>query len=392
MKDLIRQLNSIDVGAWFKKVTKPKSAQMSANPGSSGGSSALSLAADRLLQKIDKKLFITVGLAVILITWGISSVFDSFSKRAQVSELELTLSQLDSENLTLAQQLNNLKTNNKTLFESAKNSPASANELLSRVSDIYGRAGMSVLKVSTGTADKPEFIQIDAEGAFRSIQYVLAELLKLSSVIDVKLLQFNSDANKGTLQMSIGMQFVKPPKISMHPKDDHSNYAYLDGADHPKLNKQIQLVQFVPQKPAAASPAPAAQAPAPAAAPAPAPAAPAPANNSSALDRNPFYIPTNPSSTGGASAQSSVGGAVDFGRGMGATPSPVRGEGIHVTGCMVSKGKKACLIQLNDGSSGVFSVGQAINKDLKLVDIQPDIVTVQLSGKLKKIKVGEQVQ
>lgn len=383
MKDLIRQLNSIDVGAWFKKITKPKSAQMSANPGSLGGSSPLSLAADRLLQKIDKKLFITVGLAVILITWGISSVFGSFSKRAEVSELELTLSQLDSENLTLTQQLNNLKTNNKTLFESVKNSPSTANELLSRVSDIYGRAGMSVLKVSTGTADKPEFIQIDAEGAFRSIQYVLAELIKLSSVIDVKLLQFNSDANKGTLQMSIGMQFVKPPKISMHPKDDRSNYAYLDGANHPKLNKQIQLVQFVPQSPAASSPAPAAQAPAP---------APAPANNSSALDRNPFYIPANPNSTGGTSAQPSVGGGVDFGRGMGATPSPVRGDGVYVTGCMVSKAKKACLIQLNDGSSGVFSVGQAINKDLKLVDIQADIVTVQLSGKLKKVKVGEQLQ
>lgn len=384
MKDLIQQLNSIDVGAWFKKITQSKSAQAAASTASSGGSSPLSLAADRLLQKIDKKLFITVGLAVILITWGISSVFDSFSKRAEISELELALSQLEADNLTLSQQLNSLKTNNKTLFESAKNSPNSPNELLSRVSDVYRRAGMSVLKVSTGTADKPEFIQIDAEGAFRSIQYVLTELLKLSAVIDVKSLQFGSDANKGTLQMSIGMQFVKPPKISMHHQDAHPQYSYLDGADHSKWKQQMQLVQFVPQSPATNAPT--------AAPPTPAPAPATTANGANALDRNPFYVPPSPNGGAGSPAQASPNGGIDLGRSMGSAASPVRGEGIYVTGCMVSKAKKACLIQLNDGSSGVFSAGQAINKDLKLVDIQADIVTVQLSGKLKKVKVGEQLQ
>ncbi len=384
MKDLIQKLNSIDVGAFFKDLMKGRTPKTVSTNSSPVNTSALTAALDRLFYKVDRKLFITVGLALILITWGISSVFSSMASRQDISELELSLSQLESENKNLTQQLTGLKTNNKSLFESAKNSPKTVNEFLSRVSDIYGRAGMSVLKVSTGSADKPEFIQIEAEGAFRSIQYVLTELLKLSPVIDVKLLTFGSDTSKGTLQMSIGMQFVKPPKISRHQDAKDDDYAYLDGVDHPKLNRRIQLVQFVPQS-SATSPAPAAQSTVPA-------PAPAPANNASALDRNPFYMPANPTPSSGAAAQPSAGGGVDFGRGMGGAPSPVRGEGIHVTGCMVSKVKKACLIQLNDGSSGVFSVGQTIHKDLKLVDIQTDIVTVQLSGKLKKVKVGEQVQ
>jgi hypothetical protein len=77
---------------------------------------------------------------------------------------------------------------------------------------------------------------------------------------------------------------------------------------------------------------------------------------------------------------------------MGSSPSPVRGDGIYVTGCMVSKGKKACLFQLTDGSTGVYSVGQSIGRDLKLTDIQADVVTLQISGKVRKVKVGEQVQ
>ncbi len=296
------------------------------------------------------------------------------------------------------QQLASLKANNKTLFETTKNAPNSANELLSRISDIYGRAGMAVLKVSTGTADKPEFIQIDAEGAFRSIQFVLAELLKLSPVIDLKLLQFSSDANKGILQMSIGIQFVKPPKISASNGQSDNDFAYLDGSNHQIAGGHIRRIQFVPQNPSGNKSISAAAAPAPVPAPvAVAPAAPstspsAGSSGGNALDRNPFYIPANPSAPGGAVSQSSAGGGVDLGRGLGSSPAPVRGEGIYVTGCMVSKGKKACLFQLNDGSTGVFSVGQLIGKDLKLTDIQTDIVTLQMSGKVKKVKVGEQVQ
>jgi hypothetical protein len=395
MKDLIQQLNNIDIGAWFKKMTSRQSSQASGFASSSGQPSPLKATIDRIFYKVDKKLFITIGLALLLITWGFSSVFDSLSKRGEVSELELSLSQLESENATLMQQLANLKANNKSLFETTKNAPNSANELLSRISDIYGRAGMAVLKVSTGTADKPEFIQIDAEGAFRSIQFVLAELLKLSPVIDLKSLQFSSDANKGVLQMSIGIQFVKPPKISASNGQGDHEYAYLDGSNHQFSSGHIRRIQFVPQNPSTNKSAPAAAAPAPAAATPPAaPSAPAPAGSSgaNALDRNPFYIPSNPSAPAGVVSQSSPGAGVDFGRSMGSSAASVRGEGIYVTGCMVSKGKKACLFQLNDGSTGVYSVGQSIGRDLKLTDIQADVVTLQISGKVKKVKVGEQVQ
>jgi hypothetical protein len=398
MKDLIQQLNNIDVGAWFKKMTSPQSSRSAGVDGSLGQASPLKATIDRIFYKVDKKLFITIGLALLLIIWGISSVFDSLSKRGEVSELELSLSQLESENATLVQQLATLKANNKTLFETTKNAPNSANELLSRISDIYGRAGMAVLKVSTGTADKPEFIQIDAEGAFRSIQFVLAELLKLSPVIDLKSLQFSSDSNKGLLQMSIGMQFVKSPKISASNGQSENDYAYLDGSNHQLSSSHIRRIQFVPQNPSGNKSTPAAAAPAPGSAPvAAAPVAPsnppsAGSSGGNALDRNPFYIPANPSAPGGAVSQSSPGAGVDFGRSMGSSPSPVRGDGIYVTGCMVSKGKKACLFQLTDGSTGVYSVGQSIGRDLKLTDIQADVVTLQISGKVRKVKVGEQVQ
>jgi hypothetical protein len=87
MKDLIQQLNNIDVGAWFKKMTSPQSSRSAGVDGSLGQASPLKATIDRIFYKVDKKLFITIGLALLLIIWGISSVFDSLSKRGEVSEL-----------------------------------------------------------------------------------------------------------------------------------------------------------------------------------------------------------------------------------------------------------------------------------------------------------------
>ncbi len=399
MKDLINKLNSIDVGALLKQILQGKRSAVSHNLSSDGAeksSSALTQTIDRLLYKVDKKLLITVGLAVILITWGVSSVFSSLSTRGQLSELELTLSQLESENIKLTQQMAQLRTDHKTLFEAAKTAPASANELLSRVSDVYGRAGMTVLKVVTGTTDKPDFIQIEAEGPYRSIQYVLNEILKLSSALEVKNLQFGSDPNKGLLQMSIGFQFVKPPQLLGH-KIDHPSYAYLDGLNQSAVIQKsfMRRVQFVPQTQnsapvPAANPANATSPNNASSSPSTAPAAPT-TSSSGGLDRNPFYIPPSP---GGAAAPMGApmpAGGVDLSRGFGAS-APTRGEGIYVTGCMIGTNKRACLFQLMDGSTGLFSVGQSINKDIKLIEIRVDEVTVQMAGKPKKIKIGEQVR
>lgn len=363
MKNIIKKLNAIDVGAFLKKKDAKAVGQVSG--------------LDRLLYKVDKKLWIVLACGITLIVWGVSSVFGSLSARSNISELDLTLSQLESDNASLNQQIKTLKSANNSLLEAAKNAPASSNELLARLSDIYNKAGLNVLKVSTGAADKPDFIQINAEGSFKGIQFVLSELSKISAALDVKSLHFGSEPNKGVLQMSIGLQFIKPPKLSSLPTPTLADqYEYMDGSHRSDMAAvaRYSRVQFIPQSSSASENSVA-------------PATPK-SDSNNGLDRNPFYVPPSPNN--GSSSQP-AGAGVDLSKTM-TGGAPVRGDGVYVVGCVVGKEKKACLFQMADGSSVIHSAGQKIADDMKIVDIQSELIRINLAGKVKKFKVGEQVR
>lgn len=379
MQDFIKKLNSIDIGKLFG--VKSGAADTS-SPEARSGVSLM----DELMFRMDKKLTVIVASALFFIFTGLSSMFRTIEAFNAVSDLEVKVGQLEAQKQKTEADILAAKNSHKELFLLAKNSVSNQEELLRVLTDSYSNAGMSILKVVTGTADKPNFIQINAEGSYRSVQYLLSELRQLSPSIDVKFLQIGTDTTKELLQMTLGLRFVKAPKFSNNQFLEQESYAYMDGSKALSSLSSVmyKTVQFVPQVPMAPN------------APNPGPSVGAQSAGAKsqpikdlALERNPFYLP--PSQSGGA-VNGQVNTGADFGRVQTTAVSSSRSDGIYATGCIVSTSKKACLFQLIDGSSVIYSVGSTLQKDMKIVDISTDTVKVSTPNGRKIFKVGEQVK
>ncbi len=382
MQDFIKKLNAIDIGKLFSRQGGV------ADAGAVGQASGASIM-DELLFRIDKKLAVIVASALLFIFVGLSSMFRTIEAFNAVSDLEVKVGLLEAEKQKIETEMVSTKKANQDLFLLAKNAVSNQDELLRVLTDAYSNAGMSILKVVTGTADKPDLIQINAEGSYRSVQHLLSELRLLSPSIDVRQLQIGTDPTKDLLQMSLGIRFVKAPKFSKNTFLDQADYAYMDGAKVPSSSARgmFKTVQFVPQVPVAQAAVPANSAASPAVGQ-PAPSKPQ-SSKDTALERNPFYIPPS-QSTGAAVPQASP--SANFSGVPTASGSSARADGIYATGCIVSASKKACLFQLVDGSSVIHAVGASIQKDMKILDIFTDGVKVSTPNGTKTIKVGEQVK
>lgn len=383
MQDLIKKLNAIDIGKLFSG--KSGTADAGADAKSSGASFI-----DELLFRVDKKLAFIVGSALLLIFIGLSSMFRTIEAFNAVSELEVKVGQLEAQKLSIETEMASTKKANQELFLLAKHALPNQQELLRVLTDTYSNTGMSILKVVTGTADKPDLIQINAEGSYRSVQYLLSELRQLSPSIDVKLLQIGTDPAKDLLQMSLGLRFVKAPKFSGNSFSEHESYAYMDGSRAPSSfsRTMFKTVQFVPQV-SVVQASPNVSAASGSSTVSQSASTKSQPSKDLALERNPFFIPPGQSTTpNGAQANSGV----DFARASTNSNSSSRSDGIYATGCIVSQSKKACLFQLIDGSSVIYSVGSFVQKDIKIVDIFTDSVKLSTPNGTKIIKVGEQVK
>lgn len=338
---------------------------------------------DEILFRVDKTLLLVVGFALVLIVSGLSSMFRTIDAFRQAADLSSKVEQMETQARGLDENLASIKKANKELFALAKNTIQTQEELLKILTDSYSASGMTILKVSTGTPDKPDLIQINSEGNYRSLQILLNELRQLSHSLEVKHFNVGIDPTKDFLQISLGIRFVKTP-----------TFAYMDGS-HQKYAKtatHIRTVQFVPQ---ASQVTPGTPAPPPGSAPVaqPNPSKQPPNSKDTVLERNPFYTPPGAGGTASAPAvnQPPSIGAPDLGKGM-PVGSASRSDGLYLTGCVVSAAKRACLFQLADGSSVIFSPGNSIQKDMKILAITDDGVRITTPAGVKTIKVGEQVR
>jgi len=291
MQDLIKKLNAIDIGKLF-------SGKSGATDAGAGAQTSGTSIMDELLFRMDKKLAVIVASALFLIFVGLSSMFRTIEAFNAVSDLEMKVGLLKAEKLKIETEMVSTKKANKELFLLANNAVSNQEELLRVLTDAYSNAGMSIIKVVTGTADKPDLIQINAEGSYRAVQHLLSELRLFSPSIDVKLLQIGTDPTKDMLQMSLGLRFVKAPKFSKNSHSEQESYAYMDGSKTPSsfARAMFKTVQFVPQVPVAQSAPPVN--PVASSAVAQSASTKAQSTKDLALERNPFYIP--PSQSTGA--------------------------------------------------------------------------------------------
>jgi cell division protein FtsL len=336
---------------------------------------------DALTRQIDKKLAGLILFSVVAVLLGFGNLMRQLSLQSEFSDLNEKIASIQIVNEETSQKLNKLSANNRSTIEQAKLAPKSASELLKLISETIQRSGMSLTKVASAGAQSPDIFTFEAEGGYGGIRMVLSELRMYSASMDVRSLSVVMEPSRKTLVLSTSFRFVLPPKMAYHSLKNDLAYSYMDGSEQRTYqNNHFIRAQFSPKGDSSVQQAAQPQV----AQPSKGPISSEPAGP----DRDPFYSapgtsgPSAYSGTYGANNVSSINRSV-----------PVRSnDGIYLTGCLLSNKKSACIFQLADGTSSVIKPGGQVSKNITLVKVFENSVTLRSSGKEIKVKVGEQIK
>ncbi len=337
---------------------------------------------DVLLRQIDKKLAGLILFSVVAVLLGFGNLMRQLSLQSEYSDLNEKIASFQSINEETGQKLSKLSNNNRSTIEQAKLAPKSSSELLKLISETIQRSGMSLTKVASAGAQSPDMFTFEAEGGYGGIRMVLSELRMYSASMDVRSMSVVMEPTRKTLVLSTSFRFVMPPKMAHNITNEYDAYAYMDGSTQ-KISKNTYHIkaQFSPKGDTSTQqtiqPQAAVQSPK-------APIASEPAGP----DRDPFYSAPGSSSSGAYPASSAGSGVSSINRSV-----PVRtNDGIYLTGCLLSNKKSACIFQLADGTSSVVKPGGQVSKNVTLIKVLENSVTLRSAGKEIKIKVGEQIK
>jgi cell division protein FtsL len=336
---------------------------------------------DALTRQIDKKLAGLILFSVFAVLLGFGNLMRQLSLQTEFSDLNEKIASIQIINEETSQKLSKLSSNNRSTIEQAKLAPKSSSELLKLISETIQRSGMSLTKVASAGAQSPDMFTFEAEGGYGGIRMVLSELRMYSASMDVRSLSVVMEPSRKTLVLSTSFRFVVPPKMAYYPLKEDVAYSYMDGLVHrPHQNNHYIKTQFSPKGDSSIQQASQPQV----AQPTKAPISSEPAGP----DRDPFY--SAPGSSNSAPYPGSYGGnnVSSINRSV-----PVRSnDGIYLTGCLLSNKKSACIFQLADGTSSVIKPGGQVAKNITLVKVLENSVTLRSSGKEIKVKVGEQIK
>jgi hypothetical protein len=373
MKDLIQKLNSIDVMDLFKK----KSIE-----------DAVTSTEALAIGKGDKMLMVMLGLGTLFFILGAYSSISTWTAYRHLSALKVQDAILDQAMNDKKSQIQLLKKQNMELLEKISHSPLTQSDFMKTLSDVFAKAGLAITKIVTGTASEPNLIQIESEGSFEAIQAGLAEIKKISPSTELKTVAISYNRDTGYLKLATTLKFVAPPKITIL---DTPTQKVAEQSEEPtnfvpyKMTSQfLQLVQFQPKNNSEKmSTTPPNSGGKDATKP----------SDGGPVNRNPFYMPppTN-------QATNNFGNGMDGNTmqgGPGAPNSAANGgrpPGLYVTGCITMGNRAACIFQLPEGGTAVFSKGQTIQFGFDLERVSQNGITVITPNGEMNYKIGEQIK
>jgi len=369
----------MNISQLFKDIQSKLNFQLSKADGVQG--SQIKDRLDVLLRQIDKKLAGLILFSIFAVVLGFGNLMRQMSLQSELSELNEKIASLQIFNEETGQKLSKLSANNRTAIEQAKLAPKSSSELLKLISETIQRSGMSLTKVASAGPQSPDMFTFEAEGGYGGIRMVLSELRMYSASMDVRSMSVVMEPTRKTLILSTSFRFVMPPKMAYKVINDSDVHAYMDGSTQHLSQKSYHLkAQFSPKGDSSAPQASQAQNVQAAKAP--------PVVEPAGPDRDPFYSAPGASSSGAYPGAFSGNSVSSINRSV-----PVRtNDGIYLTGCLLSNKKSACIFQLADGTSSVVKPGGQVSKNITLVKVFENSVTLRSAGKEIKIKVGEQIK
>lgn len=364
MKELLRKMNNVDVGALFTKKTSSIAASKKVE-GELGGDKAT----DPLninWQEVPKPIIAGVVLGGSLMLYGLSGLYQLYSAYSGLSDSELRWQQAMQQHLSVSQQIDIKVENSKNLIK--ENTPliSSKSELEKYIYLFHKSAGLEIKKTNEEEVNGIRYSNFLAEGDFTGIQSMLKDMNSISiytaiNMIDVAVLQ---EKNKLQLQMQLNFIDVAPLKSIISEK----KMTYMDGGG-PVSHSLFRRIQFVPLNNSDVKP----DTP----------------RNTETLKRDPFFKPQIKESE-----SLPIPGAVNpYGS---ATSNDASSQVQEQTatvlrGCITAEAMKGCIYQMPNKSIIFRAIGEDVLKGIRQVEIAHHSVKLKKGNKVQTVQVGEQI-
>lgn len=362
MKDLIRKMNSVDVGALFKKKTPNKGPTEPNGGGSVDNTVRQTTSID--WQSAPKPLLTGVIFGGLLVAYGFIGLFQLYSAYTNLSDSELRWVQANQEQLYASQQLEAMIENNKKLIDENSLFINGKSELEKNIYLFHKSAGLEIKKSNEEVVGGRKYSNYFAEGDFSGIQSVLRNMNSISmhasiNMINITVLQ---EKNKLEFQMQLSYTDITPLKSVLGVK----KMSFMDGSAHPTARHQYQRVQFSPLK------NPVVQAEAP--------------KVIDMVKRDPFFKPeltNNELLSAPVSSNTSASKEVSL--------QDQQDAFIVLRGCITAEILRQCIYELPNNKVIFRKNGEDVSAGMRQMEISHDSVKLRKGEKILIIPVGGQI-
>ena len=365
MKDLIKRMNSVDVGALFKKkipVNGPVGAMDPSNTAANDNQLA-----NINWQEAPKPLVAAVAVGGLLVLYGMFNLYQLYSAHSEFSDSELRWEQASQEHLNALQQFETKVSTNRNLFDANGVFINSKSELEKNIYLFHKSAGLEIVKTNEEDVAGKKYSNYVAEGDFSAIQSVLRDMNAISIYTTINMVGVSVLPEKNKLQFQIQLNYtdITPLKKAL----GKSKMSYMDGGGYQSEQTQYRRVQFVPLNNSDAKP----EQP----------------KTTDVSRRDPFFKPQlkeNESLTKNNSANAS-----NMAASKEVSTQDAQEPSIILRGCITAETLRQCIYELPNKTVIFRKIGEDVATGMKQVAIARDGVKLRKGNKTLTIPVGGQV-
>ena len=326
----------------------------------------LKLSFDKDLLKGDKKTIVTIGLGFILSIILIVLISDQYGNFSKFTDAQARHQKLIDDKTILEKNIKQLVAKSPEYFNNLSSAPKNKAELTDALTKLIAKNNLKLIKLSTNesnaTDPKNNTIELEIDGTYGNISRFSESMSSI--VISSEILTFKINKKEGSsLHLSMMLKFVEPPiknQLKQVSHDIRPNIMELYQAQGWSLVK----AGFVPAQPESQITNQ---------------KTPEISQNDSAAATNKSSSSRDPFDPSGASFSESEGN----------NKTSSSKSGFYLSGILYSENSKYCVVSVPGGHTKIFSEGENLSPNIKIISIENDHIIVT-STKRPKLLVGEE--
>jgi hypothetical protein len=325
----------------------------------------LKLSFDKDLLKGDKKTIVTIGLGFILSIILIVLISDQYGNFSKFTDAQARHQKLIDDKTILEKNIKQLVAKSPEYFNNLSSAPKNKAELTDALTKLIAKNNIKLIKLSTNesnaTDPKNNTIELEIDGTYGNISRFSESMSSI--VISSEILTFKINKKEGSsLHLSMMLKFVEPPiknQLKQVSHDIRPNIMELYQAQGWSLVK----AGFVPAQPESQITN----------------------QKTPEITQNESAAATNKSSSRDPFDPSGA----SFSESEGNNKTSSSKSGFYLSGILYSENSKYCVVSVPGGHTKIFSEGENLSPNIKIISIENDHIIVT-STKRPKLLVGEE--